>query len=214
MGRINAVLDEEVDYGFEGGGEYRTDGADLENGYDERDSAWKFPKHKYSASFGNIQEETRDALINVFHACRGARHSFMFKDWNDYEAILEPLVVPEGTSGKIQLYKTYSFGQAYTIRPVQALKPGTCVLYDVTAPETPVPVAGTFNALTGEFTPDADWLVGHLFAWTGEFFVWVRFGDDYNGMTINGWRDHTADVELIEDPLKITATNVPASWEE
>ena len=23
-----------------------------------------------------------------------------------------------------------------------------------------------------------------------------------------------ADVELIEDPLKITATNVPASWEE
>lgn len=213
MGRINAVLDEEVDYGFEGGGEYRTDGADLENGYDERDSAWKFPKHKYSASFGNIQEETRDALINVFHACRGARHSFLFKDWNDYEAVFEPLEVVVGSASKIQLYKTYSFGQAYTIRPVQALKVG-CVVWDITDINNPVSVDGVFNMLTGEFTPDAAWSEGHDYAWSGEFYVWVRFADDYNGMTINGWRDHTADVELIEDPIKITATNVPPSWEE
>lgn len=214
MGRINAVLAEEVDYGFEGGGEYRTDGADLENGYDERDSAWKFPKHKYHASFSDVQEETRDLLINVFHACRGKRHSFMFKDWNDYEADMEPLIVPEGTSGKVQLYKTYSFGQAYTIRPVQALNPGTCTVYDVTAPESPVAVAGSFNNLTGEFTPESDWDSDHSYVWSGEFYVWVRFADDYNSMTINSWRAHTADVELVEDPIKITATNVPPSWEE
>lgn len=207
MGRIHAVLEDEVDYGFEGGGEYNTDIADLENRFEDRDSAWKFPKHKYSANFSNLDEADRDRFIEIFHACRGRRHSFLIKDWNDFEGVDQPLAVAVSTTNKVQLYKTYTFGPAYTIRPIFAFK--TVQILD----ETDTPVPGTMNLWTGEFTPDNPWGVGP-YKWTGEFYVWVRFDSDYNTLTINAWRNHTANIELIEDPIKITATNVPMSWEE
>lgn len=208
MGRINAILDEGVDYGFEGGGEYQTDETISVNGFREADSAWKYPKHKYSASFTSITEATRDYLIRVFHACRGKRHSFLFKDWNDYQAFDEPLNVEIDTANKVQLYKTYPFGQAYTIRPIYALKAGV-EIHDENGDVVP----GDFDLLTGEFTPVSVWGAGP-YTWTGEFYVWVYFADDYNGMTIASWQTRDADIELIEDPILITATNVPVSWEE
>lgn len=209
MGRINAVLDDEADYGFEGGPEYNTGIVDLENRFEERDSRWKYPKHKYSASFSNIKEDARDYFIQVFHACRGARHSFLFKDWNDYIVEAQTLQVNSGTRDKVQLYKVYTFGQAYTVRPIQAVNEAATVIYD----NTGTPVEGVLDPLSGEFTPTADWGSGQH-TWSGEFYVWVRFADDYSGMTINNWQDHTTDIDLVEDPLKITATNVPLSWEE
>ena len=207
MARINQVLDEEVDYGFEGGPRYSTGVVDLENGFEERDSEWMYPRHEYSASFGDIDDPDRDLIISVFHACRGRRHSFLFKDWNDFEAENEPLSVEVGTSNTVQLYKTYAWGQAYTIRPVQALAFAT--IYD----DNDDPVTGTLNLLTGEFTPVGMWGAGS-YRWSGEFYVWVRFEADYNPMTINSWRANTASVELIEDKFKFTSTNVPMSWEE
>jgi uncharacterized protein (TIGR02217 family) len=211
MGRINAVLDEEVDYGFEGGGGYSTDVTELENGFEERDSAWKYPKHEYSASFGDIPDEDRDALINVFHVCRGKRHSFLFKDWNDFTIDDQPIAVQAGTSNKIQLYKRYEFGPAYTIRPIQALS--NVEREPVILDENDDPVAGTFNLLTGEFTPVGMWGAGE-YRLTCDFYVWVRFDADYNPMEINSWRANTAKVDLIEDRFDFDATNVPESWEE
>ncbi len=207
MGRINEVFDEETDYGFEGGPAYKTAVVDLENGFDDRDSEWAYPKHEYSASFSNIKEENRDYIIAVFHACRGRRHSFLFKDWNDYEVEDEPINVEEGTLNTIQLYKTYTFGEAYTVRPIQALRIAT--IYN----EAGTPVSGNLNLQTGEFTPDVDWGTGQH-TWDGEYYVWVRFDDDYNPMTINSWRVHSASVKLVEDKFAFMATNVPPSWEE
>lgn len=206
MGYISAVLDEEVDYGFEGGPEYSTTVVDLENGLEQRDSQWMYPRHRYSASFNNLDDDARDAIITAFHAARGKRHAFKFKDWNDYVATDEPLVVPVGTSDAIQLYKTYNFGPAYTIRPVQALKSATIYLGGVA-------VAGTLDVETGMFTPAAAWAAGS-YTWSGEFYVWVRFAEDYNAFVINSWQANTANVDLQEDKRKITATNVPLSWEE
>lgn len=210
MGFINAVLDEEVDYGFEGGPEYATESVDLENGLQYRDSAWKFPRHRYSASFENIGDDEREAIIKVFHAVRGKRHSFKFKDWNDYTATAEPLSVESGTSNPVQLYKTYAFGEAFTIRPVQALAFATIYL---NVGGTPTPVPGTLDLLLGTFTPNSAWGAGE-YSWSGEFYVWVHFTADYNAFTINSWRANTASVELEEDKRKIVPTNMPVSWEE
>lgn len=213
MGYISAVLDEQVDYGFEGGPEYSNEVIDLENGFEYIDSAWQYPRHRYSARFGNIKDADRDYVISVFHACKGRRHYFMFKDWNDYLAEMEALAVEAGTSNVVQLYKTYSFGEAFTIRPIQALKAG-CQVFDVTDHENPVAVDGTFDLSTGEFTPANDWEADHDYAWSGEFYVWVRFDADYNAMTINSWRANTASVELVEGKRDVIATNLPVSWEE
>lgn len=209
MGRINQVLDEDVDYGFEGGPRYSTDITEMENGFEERDSEWIYARHEYSASFGDINDDVRDHIIEVYHACRGRRHSFLFKDWNDYLALDQPLATEQGTSNVVQLYKTYEWGDAYTVRPIQALRPGTVVVRD----DNGDPVAGTVDVLTGLFTPTSAWGAGP-YTWEGEFYVWVRFDADFNPMTINSWRANTARVELVEDKFAFTATNVPASWEE
>lgn len=209
MGRIAAVLEEEVSYGFEGGPGYQTVTDELDNGFEERDSAWKYARHEFSASFENIDEPSRDYIIAVFHTCRGKRHAFMFKDWNDYKVEAQPFQVLPGTSNKVQLYKTYMpFGPPYvTIRPLQAIK--TATIRD----ENGDAVTGTLNALTGEFTPAGAWGTGD-YTLDCEFYVWTRFDADYNPMTINSWRDHSAQVDLVEDKFKFDAANLPESWEE
>lgn len=206
MAYINAILDEAVAYGFEGGPEYNTIVVDLENGLTHRDSAWMYPRHKYTAQFDNMDDDDRDAVIEVFHAVRGQRHSFKFKDWNDYVANAEPLNVEVGTTNPVQLYKTYNFGPAYTIRLIQAIATAT-IFNGVT------PVNGTLDTETGVFYPNEAWASG-LYTWSGEFYVWVRFTQDYNSFTINSWRANTANLDLEEDKQQTTATNVPASWEE
>lgn len=209
MGRINAVLDEYVDYGFEGGARYKTDSSETSNGFEERDSDWKYGKHEFEASFGDISDERRDFIVMVFHTCRGSRHSFKFYDWNDRYIENQVLLCGTvGTTDPIQLYKKYEgFGQAFTIRPIQALK--EVVLYD----EDDVEVPGTWDMDTGIFTPDNPWGAGP-YTVDAEFYVWVHFDDDYNPMTINSWRANTAKVRLVEDPFAFTCTNVPESWEE
>lgn len=215
MGYINAVLDEQVDYGFEGGPRYLNEVVDLENGFEHIDSDWAFSRHEYSASFGNIKDAVRDYVISVFHACRGRRHYFKFKDWNDYLAVDEPLEVEAGTTNPVQLYKSYQpvdpvtgfVWPVWTIRPIQAVKTA-----EIRTPGDNV-VAGTLDTETGMFTPDEPWLSG-THTWSGEFYVWVRFDADYNSMTINNWQANTAKVDLIEGKRDVTATNMPQSWEE
>lgn len=205
MSRIPEVLNDAVDYGFEGGGEYKTFVTDLENRFEERDGAWKYPKHEFSARFGALDEAGRDRFLDIFHACRGRLHSFLFKDYNDFEAAEQPLAVPTGTSDKVQLYRTYTFGAAYTIRPIFAFKEVT--IYD----DNGDPVDGTMDLFTGEFTPTGLWGDGP-YTWDGEYYVWVRLDTDLNKLTINAWRNHDTSIDLIEDPMRITATNVPLSW--
>lgn len=209
MAFINAILDEAVSYGFEGGPEYSTEEVDLENSLQIRNAAWQYPRHRYSASFENIPDDAREYIIEVFHACRGKLHSFMFKDWNDYQITAQPLVVPVGTAQPAQFYKIYQFGEAYTVRPIQAVDADSLVLVD----DTGAAVAGTLDPETGMFVPATAWDPARTYFLTCDFYVWVHFTDDYNSVTINGWRNHTANVDMEEDKRKLTATNVPRSWE-
>lgn len=209
MAFLNAILDEAVAYGFEGGPEYSTESVDLENGIQVRDSNWIYPRHKYSARFDNLDDDARTDIIRVFHAVRGKRHSFKFKDWNDYVAVNESINIPADHIGMltpIQLYKTYTFGEAYTIRPIQALA-------NAVISKDGVAVAGTLDLNLGMFYPSVAWTSGN-YSWSGEFFLWTHFTNDYNSFTINSWRSSTANVDLEEDKRKVTATNVPTSWEE
>lgn len=210
MARIDAVLDEVVDYGFSGGPRYKTNVAEYPNGFEDRDGEWKYPKHEYSASFGNISDDRRDLIIASFHICRGRKHSIKFKDWNDFEIYDQVIQVLPGTSNPIQLYKSYTpFGPTYiTIRPIQAFK--FCNIVD----EAGLPVAGSLDTETGLFTPVDPWTTQEYRIESAEFYVWVRFDDDYNEMTINSWSANTARVSLKEDPFDFLPLNVPDSWDD
>lgn len=219
MGKITSAFDPSFSYGFEGGPSYESEVVALENGFEKVDSAWQYARHRYTAKAEAIDDEQKEYYTAVFHACRGRLHSFQFLDWNDYVADREPLHVSAGTTKKVQLYKTYSFGNAKTIRPVQALVPADPnnrdpnfrqagpKVYSAGGNE----VAGTFNFMTGEFTPAEAWGSGE-YSWSGWFYVWVRFDSDDNTMTINSWNNSGFSISLIEKKYEITADNVPQSW--
>jgi uncharacterized protein (TIGR02217 family) len=192
MSFINTRLSQAVAYGFTGGPEWSTQVVPMDNGREHRNAQWLYPRHRYSAQYNNLRPDARDIVLAAFHACRGQLHAFRFKDWNDFEAMNEPLAVVPGTATPVQLLKTYSFGGAATTRLIQAPVAGTVTVY-----ADGVAVAGTLDAETGLFTPDAAW-AGAVFTWSGEFDVWVRFASDYNAFTIGNWQAHTADIELVE----------------
>lgn len=193
--KIDARLDACVTLGFTGGPEYSTEITPMDNGGDQRNGQWMWPKHRYSATFLNLLPEARSLIIAAFHVCLGRLHAFRFKDWNDFEVpdsagtgTLTPVI---GTTTPAQLYKIYGFGGQQKLRKITA--PIVVTVYR----NGSISTAGTFDEETGLFTPSVNWAAG-TYTWEGEFDVWVNFASDYNAFTINSWQAHTADVELEE----------------
>lgn len=192
MSIIDARLSDCVAYGFTGGPEYLTEVVGMDNGREVRGSKWLYPRHRYSARYPGLPAETRDELLAVFHAAKGRFRAFRFKDWNDFEAIEQPLQVEVGTQTPVQLVKRYTFGSETQVRKIQAVVASTLVVLDDNAD----PVPGTVD-LFGLFTPDANWATADAAA-TFEFDVWVRFDSDYNAFVIGRPNGHTATVDLLE----------------
>lgn len=182
MAYINTRLDECVAYGFMGGPEWSTLVVNMDNGREQRNGQWLFPKHRYSAQFMNIRATDRDEILKAFHACRGQLHAFRFKDRNDYTATEAPFVQ---IAGVWRMAKQYVFGSETSTRLIQAPVDGEISLS-----------GGSLSNLdleTGIYDGDATGLT-----WTGEFDVWVRFDSDYNAFSIGNLNAHTADISLIE----------------
>jgi len=190
MTYINTRLSTCVAYGFSGGPEYSTLVIDMDNGREQRNQQWLYPKHRYSAQYLNLSKQAQGEILAAFHATAGRLHVFRFKDWNDFQAIAEPLAPAIGTSTPVQLVKTYSLGAQSRVRLIQAP-------VSASIKRNGVAVAGTLDASTGLFTPSAPWVAG-IFTWDGEFDVWVRFASDYNAFSIGAPNARTSDVELIE----------------
>lgn len=186
MAFINTRLAQCVAYGFSGGPEWNTLIVPMDNGREQRNGQWLFPKHRYSAQFMNLRPEGKDEVLAAFHACRGQLHVFRFKDANDYwheDANGSPVFVQINSVWRMA--KQYTMGSETSTRLIQA------------------PVAGTI-ALSGGSLSNLDYETGIYngnasgLTWTGEFDVWVRFASDYNAFTIGNWQAHTADISLVE----------------
>lgn len=195
MAYINIRLDECVAYGFSGGPEWNTLVVPMDNGREQRNAQWLYPKHRYVAQYMNLRPEAAHRILAAFHAARGQLHVFRFKDWNDYtsssdawEAILAPTI---GTMTPAQLLKSYPLGGESSERLIQA------PVSTVVVKRNGTPVAVTVDYQTGLVTPSSNWLAG-TYTWEGEHDVWVRFASDYNAFTIGNWQAHTADIELVE----------------
>lgn len=191
MAYINTRLSTCVAYGFSGGPEYSTLIVTMDNGKEQRNRQWLYPRHKYSAQYLNLSKEAQKEIIAAFHAAVGQLHNFRFKDANDFTAVNEPLSPSIGTSTPVQLIKTYLLGSQATVRQIQAPVSGAVIRRNGVA------VPGTLDVTTGLFTPSSPWVAG-TFTWSGEFDVWVRFNSDFNAFSINAPNARTSDIELIE----------------
>lgn len=193
MAYINERLPTCVAYGFTGGPEWSTLVIDLDNGREQRNGQWLYPKHKYAAQYMNFDHVQRQEVYNAFQAMRGRLHCFRFKDHGDFEAVNQLQGPNIGTDDPMQLIRTYQFGSESCTRLIQAPVNGTVTMTKDGSPFT----AFTVDDETGLITPDAPWGAGVYLA-SFQFDVWVRFNSDYNAFTIGNLDAHTADIELIE----------------
>lgn len=196
MSYIDERLPTCVAYGFSGGPEWNTRLVLMDNGREQRNAQWMYPRHRFSAQYMNLLTDAQQTVLRFFHAMRGRLHCFRFKDANDFQSVAEPQAPTIGATNPLQIVKTYTVGSASSVRLIQAIVEGTATVY-----RDGVPVVGTWDYGTGRFTPAAAWVAGEYTA-DFEFDLWVRFDSDFNAFTIgnrsNGEYVHTADIELIE----------------
>ena len=191
MAFINSRLPNKIAAGFQGGPEFRTPIDQLQNSDEYRNKDWPYPLHRYSAEMGLFTDDDRRDLVAAIWVSAGAHGTFRFKDWNDYQAVNEPLSTTAGTMTPVQLVKVYTFGGTSFVRPVQLIV-RAAVTRDGTGS-----VPGAYSDTTGLFTPSSNWEVG-AHARSGEFDVLVRFANDYNPLTAQHRNARVTSIELRE----------------
>lgn len=183
-------------FGWMGGPNFETLIKRLRNGRERRRPLWGTVRHNYSLPFQNIDSETYlGELKSLFLAAMGQTHSFLAKDFTDFEVEGGVFGAGDGVSTSFDLLKQYTAGQAtYTRRILFPVNPQFFVNG---APESAVFDPVTQQVVFAEAPADLASL-----SWTGEFRVLVRFASDSFPMSIenktaNGFAI-SGSVDLVE----------------
>lgn len=178
MSYISTRMPRRIASGFTLGPRWSTLLVDMDNGREQRNAQWLYPKWEGRGNMAAFDAADRQALIGLFMACRGKLHAFRVYDPTDNTATAQPIVT---VGAKKYLSKLYTFGSESASRLIQA--PVTATLSG----------AGSVNMDTGEVTGSAP---GDT--WTGTFDVWMRFDSDWGAFTAIRPDLWTADIELVE----------------
>lgn len=195
---INAELDICPAFGWSGGPSFNTRVITTQSWMERRNANNIQCRHSYSLPLQNITDDTYLLMLKqTFVACRGMLHSFLVKDYSDFEADDETFAEGDGSTVAFQLSKTSNFGAAAYVRIVT--KPLSDIVVTVDGAVTSVTVDTTTGIVTFAAAPGD----GAVLRWTGEFRVPVRFNSDILNTTIdnkNGNGDFfvNGSVDLIE----------------
>lgn len=161
-------------FGFTGGPQFQTQIDPLNSGNEKRNVDWAQCRHKYTAPFKNISNDAYLAIKRVFLICRGRAHTFLHRDWGDFSASNEPLGTGDGTTLIFQLtkYSTDVSGGVY-VRTITKPDVGVVVKAGGTV------VSPVVSQLDGTVTFTTAPAAGVVLTWSGEFFIHVRFDNDY-----------------------------------
>lgn len=178
MAFISTRMPRRISAGFKLGPEWSTLVVPMDNGSEQRNAQWLYPKWRGEGNMGAFNASDQRALIGMFMACRGKLHVFRFYDPTENTATSQPLV---SVGGVTYLSKAYTFGSETAHRLIQA--PVTATLSG----------AGSVDMDTGVVTGASP-----SDTWTGTFDTWVRFDSDWGAFTANADGVWTADIQLVE----------------
>lgn len=197
--KINTRFTTCLAYGFTSGPEYNTDITEMQNGGDQRNAKWLWPRYRASCEIMNQPDEAKQEALAFFHVCMGRNFPFRFRDWGDYNFVDEQnptqIITPTiGTTTPVQLYKTYSLaGGLYTKqRKIMAPVGDTIVIR-----RNGIPVTVTIDEETGQATPSVNWAAG-TYTVEGEFDLWVNFDSDYNAFSIQTMSAFSSTLDIVE----------------
>ena len=171
---VNFQLPEEIERGVIGGPEFKTTVFPLESGLEQRNIDWIAPRGAWDAGYGLLKkfddgapvELDLDLLINIFYTMEGRAHSFMFKDFSDFEIgyeqgadiAIQTIALGDDSTVDFDLFKNYvitlidSSTRTY-VRPLTKFVDD--VLFIVYLDGTPLVGGGTdytMDFLRGELT--------------------------------------------------------------
>lgn len=189
MAHYDVLLDLGYDYGADGGLAWDTGIISFPNGLNVRNMRRSRPIGAWQLGNRNVDRETLDYLQGFLHAMRGRAHTFLYKDWTDYEA-REEQIIPDGD--EIQLIKSY--GRAINPWVRDITKPvASSVIIEMNDgsgwvgldPDTDYTLDDSTGLVTLAQSPES----GDLFRWSGEFYVPVRFDRDVLSAQFLGYEE-------------------------
>lgn len=195
---IDAELDICPAFGWQGGPSFNTRVITTQSWMERRNANNIQCRHSYSLPLQNIIDADYLTLLKqVFMACRGQLHSFLVKDYSDYQANNDVFGEGDGVTKTFQLSKTSAFGSASYVRIITKPVAGASVTVNGVA------TAATIDVTTGIVTFSVAPAAGAILRWTGEFRVPVRFNSDVLNTTIDNKSNQgdfliNGSVDLIE----------------
>ncbi len=127
MSFVEIQFPSDISYGATGGPMFLTDVVATVSGHEQRNSKWSQARARYNVASGVKSETQWQALIAFFRARRGKAVGFRFKDWGDFKAVNQPLLLLGGT--QYQLVKQYVSGAVVSERIITKPVAGTVKLY-------------------------------------------------------------------------------------
>lgn len=166
-------------FGWSGGPEFQTRINALASGAEKRNAEWSICKHRYTVPYNNISTVAYLAIKKVFLICRGKTHTFLHRDWADYQAADAQFGIGDGTTNTFYLSKVSSSGGGAYTRKIT--KPDVGAVISVNG----VVASATVSALDGSVVFVTAPGAGAVLTWTGDFFVQVRFDNDSLPFTLD-----------------------------
>lgn len=208
---FDEVLDVGYDYGATGGHGWATQVIAYPNGRTRRNMDRSVALGAWELGNRNVDLQTLETLRGFFHAMRGRAHSFLYKDWNDYLAIQQPLEIDGGLT--TQLTKTYGLSINPWVRDILKPDPSTVVIevnqgtagWETLEAGVDYELDPSTGIVTWDVAPDT----GAEIRWTGKFWVPVRFDSDIFDAQFLGIEEredgdelayHIGGLPLIEEP--------------
>jgi uncharacterized protein (TIGR02217 family) len=168
---------------------------------EQRVGLWKTGRMMFDVSKSIQTPAEMRAVVAFFRARQGRLRGFRFKDWTEYMCTTEILANPYPLL-ITQLQKTYSSGGVDSVRRITKPVIGAVTIFDNGSPLT-VTTHYTVDYTTGVVTfAGGKPIAGHVYTWTGEFDVPVRFDTDQLKFTAEDVSiHHWEGIPIVEVPL-------------
>lgn len=124
----NVRLPDDIEQGAAGGPQFQTTIIPLSSGGEQRNQDWSEARHSWELGYGISNKVDYATVRSFFFARRGMAHTFLFKDWSDFQVTEETQGIGDAVNQTFQLIKIYTdAGPAPYIRRITRPITGTVV---------------------------------------------------------------------------------------
>lgn len=184
MSRFDEIrFPEDISYGAIGGPQYFTNIVLTSSGNEYRNINYSSSRMKCNVAYSVKIKEQIHKLLLFFRSRKGRAIGFRYKDWTDFSAKNQLIVIGDGNTTKLQLKKIYKSGKSEFIRIIEKPISSSVEIYfdDIKVKQEHYTI--DYTTVNIIFTSPVN-AKTNIFA-NFEFDVLVRFDMDYLSISID-----------------------------